>query len=78
VDRPAGSVPPTTVLRQRPVIAVAGGPVFSFRYTETTELLTAAGADVATFDPLTDTLPAFNSPDGATVPVTPAMMTELD
>jgi cobyrinic acid a,c-diamide synthase len=41
----------------RPVVAVAGGPVFSFRYTETTELLTAAGADVVTFDPLTDTLP---------------------
>ena len=61
VDRPAGSVPPTTVLRQRPVIAVAGGPVFSFRYTETTELLTAAGADVATFDPLIDTLPEATS-----------------
>ncbi|MET9311395.1 cobyrinate a,c-diamide synthase [Kribbella sp. NPDC003505] len=41
----------------RPVVAVAGGPVFSFRYTETTELLTAAGADVVTFDPLIDTLP---------------------
>ncbi|MEV6268642.1 cobyrinate a,c-diamide synthase [Kribbella sp. NPDC051936] len=41
----------------RPVVAVAGGPVFSFRYTETAELLTAAGADVVTFDPLTDTLP---------------------
>jgi cobyrinic acid a,c-diamide synthase len=41
----------------RPVVAVAGGPVFSFRYTETTELLTAAGADVVTFDPLTDPLP---------------------
>ncbi|MGW7679737.1 cobyrinate a,c-diamide synthase [Kribbella sp. NPDC054772] len=41
----------------RPVVAVAGGPVFSFRYAETTELLTAAGAEVVTFDPLTDTLP---------------------
>lgn len=41
----------------RPVIAMAGGPVFSFRYTETAELLTAAGADVVTFDPLTDSLP---------------------
>jgi cobyrinic acid a,c-diamide synthase len=39
------------------VIAVAGGPVFSFRYTETAELLTAAGGDVATFDPLHDSLP---------------------
>jgi cobyrinic acid a,c-diamide synthase len=36
----------------RPVIAIAGGPVFSFRYTETAELLTAAGAEVVTFDPL--------------------------
>ena len=28
--------------------------------------------------PLTETLPAFSSPEGATVPVTPAMITELD
>ncbi|RZT26392.1 cobyrinic acid a,c-diamide synthase [Kribbella sp. VKM Ac-2569] len=41
----------------RPVVAVAAGPVFSFHYTETTELLTAAGADVVTFDPLVDALP---------------------
>lgn len=41
----------------RPVIAVAGGPVFSFRYTETTELLVAAGAEVVAFDPLSDPLP---------------------
>ena len=41
----------------RPVIAMAGGPVFSFRYTETAELLTAAGAEVVTFDPLNDSLP---------------------
>jgi len=39
---------------ERPVIAVAGGPAFSFGYPETTELLTAAGADVATVDPLRD------------------------
>lgn len=39
---------------QRPVIAVAGGRAFSFRYAETTELLTAAGCDVAVFDPLAD------------------------
>jgi cobyrinic acid a,c-diamide synthase len=45
----------------RPVVAVAGGPVFSFRYTETTELLVAAGADVATFDPLSDPLPEGTS-----------------
>ncbi|GAA1702812.1 cobyrinate a,c-diamide synthase [Kribbella yunnanensis] len=41
----------------RPVVAVAGGPVFSFHYTETTELLTAAGAEVVRFDPLHDPLP---------------------
>ncbi len=40
-----------------PVIAVASGPVFSFHYTETTELLVAAGAEVVTFDPLSDPLP---------------------
>lgn len=39
------------------MVAVAGGPVFSFRYAETAELLTAAGADVVTFDPVTDKLP---------------------
>jgi cobyrinic acid a,c-diamide synthase len=38
----------------RPVIAVAGGPAFSFSYAETVELLTAAGAEVSTVDPLRD------------------------
>jgi len=38
----------------RPVVAVAGGRAFTFRYAETEELLTAAGCDVVTFDPLTD------------------------
>ncbi|WP_221209083.1 cobyrinate a,c-diamide synthase [Nocardioides albus] len=43
----------------RPVIAVAGGRAFTFRYPETEELLEAAGCDVRSFDPLTDpTLPA--------------------
>jgi cobyrinic acid a,c-diamide synthase len=36
------------------VIAVAGGAAFTFGYAETTELLAAAGADVATVDPLRD------------------------
>jgi cobyrinic acid a,c-diamide synthase len=38
----------------RPVIAVAGGPAFTFAYAEHTELLTAAGADVRIVDPLRD------------------------
>ena len=40
--------------RRRPVVAVAGGPAFTFSYAEHAELLTAAGADVVTFDPLRD------------------------
>jgi len=44
---------------RRPVVAVAGGAAFTFCYTETMELLTAAGADVVTVDPLRDAaLPA--------------------
>ena len=38
----------------RPVVAVAGGPAFTFGYAETTELLTAAGAEVVSVDPLRD------------------------
>ncbi|MCE7011445.1 cobyrinate a,c-diamide synthase [Kibdelosporangium philippinense] len=38
----------------RPVIAVAGGPAFTFGYAEHAELLAAAGADVAVFDPMHD------------------------
>ncbi len=42
-----------------PVVAVAGGRAFTFRYAETEELLCAAGCQVVTFDPLSDTsLPA--------------------
>ncbi|MFE7228509.1 cobyrinate a,c-diamide synthase, partial [Nocardioides sp. NPDC057577] len=47
----AGRVETNTV---RPVIAVAGGRAFTFRYPETEELLEAAGCDVRSFDPLTD------------------------
>ena len=43
-----------TAVGPRPVVAVAGGPAFTFSYAETTELLTAAGADVAIVDPLRD------------------------
>jgi cobyrinic acid a,c-diamide synthase len=37
-----------------PVVAIAGGEAFTFGYTEQAELLTAAGARVAPFDPLRD------------------------
>ena len=44
---------------EQPVVAVASGRAFSFRYAETEELLTAAGCRVVGFDPLEDTaLPA--------------------
>ena len=46
----------------RPLIAVAGGRAFTFRYAETTELVEAAGCQVVTFDPLLD--PAL--PEGTT------------
>ncbi|AZG44075.1 cobyrinate a,c-diamide synthase [Gordonia insulae] len=41
----------------RPLVAVAGGAAFTFGYAEHRELLIAAGADVAGFDPLYDPLP---------------------
>ncbi|MGY1934458.1 cobyrinate a,c-diamide synthase [Nocardia gipuzkoensis] len=41
-----------------PVVAVAGGPAFTFGYAEHRELLVAAGAQVVVFDPLHDELPA--------------------
>ncbi|WP_406345158.1 cobyrinate a,c-diamide synthase [Streptomyces sp. NBC_00648] len=37
-----------------PVVALAGGPAFTFSYAEHAELLSAAGADVVVFDPLRD------------------------
>ncbi|WP_107440115.1 cobyrinate a,c-diamide synthase [Streptomyces sp. 142MFCol3.1] len=46
----------------RPRIAVAGGAAFTFSYAEHGELLTAAGAEVVTFDPLHDE----QLPDGIT------------
>jgi len=48
--------PPATpdATRPAPVVAVAGGPAFTFGYTEQTELLEAAGSRVAWFDPLRD------------------------
>ena len=38
-----------------PVVAVAGGRAFTFRYPETEELLRAAGCRTVVFDPTTDT-----------------------
>jgi cobyrinic acid a,c-diamide synthase len=52
---PAEAVGPlAAAAAPRPVLAVAGGPAFTFSYTEHTELLTAAGLDVIPFDPLRD------------------------
>jgi len=55
LDGTAWEPPMATVAGPRPVVAVAGGPAFTFSYAETAELLTAAGADVVVVDPLRDT-----------------------
>ncbi|MDH6449003.1 MULTISPECIES: cobyrinate a,c-diamide synthase [unclassified Streptomyces] len=46
--------PPPGPQPSSPVVAVAGGPAFTFSYAEHSELLTAAGAEVVVFDPLHD------------------------
>jgi cobyrinic acid a,c-diamide synthase len=51
VDAVGGSV------SGRPTVAMAAGRAFSFGYAEHAELLRAAGAEVAEFDPLADPLP---------------------
>jgi cobyrinic acid a,c-diamide synthase len=52
---PAWSPPPATArTTPAPTIAIAGGAAFTFGYTEQAELLEAAGARVAPFDPLRD------------------------
>jgi cobyrinic acid a,c-diamide synthase len=52
---PAWSPPPATArITPAPTIAIAGGAAFTFGYTEQAELLEAAGAGVARFDPLRD------------------------
>jgi cobyrinic acid a,c-diamide synthase len=43
--------PPSDV---RPVVAIAGGRAFTFRYAETDELLRAAGCEPVVFDPTSD------------------------
>ncbi len=52
---------------QRPVVAVAGGAAFTFGYAEQTELLAAAGLEVAVVDPLHDE----RLPDGTAALVLP-------
>ncbi|MFC5151630.1 cobyrinate a,c-diamide synthase [Streptomyces amakusaensis] len=51
---PAAEALPNGARGGRPVVAVAGGPAFTFSYAEHVELLTAYGADVVAFDPLRD------------------------
>ncbi len=56
---PPSAMPPAGPPAGRPVVAMAGGRAFTFRYAETEELLRAAGCDVVAFDPLRDAgLPA--------------------
>ncbi|HYI58897.1 MAG TPA: cobyrinate a,c-diamide synthase [Microlunatus sp.] len=54
------TVPADRAATERPVVAVAGGRAFTFRYAETTELLHAAGVQPVIFDPLLD----FELPPG--------------
>ncbi|WP_210593220.1 cobyrinate a,c-diamide synthase [Streptomyces sp. GESEQ-35] len=51
---PTHDHPTRSAEKRGPVVAVAGGEAFTFSYAEHTELLTAAGAEVVTFDPLRD------------------------
>ncbi len=53
-----GELPAPAPVDGRAVVAVAGGPAFSFTYPELPEMLAAAGAEVVPFDPRHDaTLP---------------------
>jgi cobyrinic acid a,c-diamide synthase len=52
VEEGAGA--PVSKPKSKPVVAVFGGPAFSFTYAENTELVAAAGADVVLVDPLRD------------------------
>ena len=53
--------PPEARPQGRTVLAVAGGPAFSFVYPDNLELLAQAGAELAFFDPLSDS----RLPEGA-------------
>jgi cobyrinic acid a,c-diamide synthase len=65
--------PPVVHREQRPVVALAGGPAFTFAYAETEEALTAAGADVRIVDPLRDEL----LPEGTAAVVLPGGFPEV-
>lgn len=54
MDGPASTSATPFRSPDRPVVAVAGGPAFTFSYAEHAELLAAAGAEVVPFDPLRD------------------------
>ncbi|MFI2378881.1 cobyrinate a,c-diamide synthase [Streptomyces sp. NPDC018964] len=54
LDGPRPQAPPEGVPPDGLVVAVAGGAAFTFSYAEHAELLSAAGAEVVTFDPLRD------------------------
>jgi cobyrinic acid a,c-diamide synthase len=51
----ASTTPEDTDAPAAATIAIARGPAFSFHYEENLELLRAAGATLAPFDPMTDT-----------------------
>ncbi|HUH08142.1 MAG TPA: cobyrinate a,c-diamide synthase, partial [Egibacteraceae bacterium] len=59
--KPWAAPPAGAPAAARACIAIAAGPAFSFLYAENLELLAAAGADIAVFDPTTDE----RLPDGA-------------
>lgn len=46
--------PPLAERKNKPVIAIAGGRAFTFRYAETDELIRAQGAEPVVFDPAID------------------------